>query len=205
MDKREFLRLLRPLSKRMLINNAIYCLFASLAAAGVVAMCLSYASLWFPVPFVTHLILYIFLAGIGAGIIISIFLLPSLKKVIAVADGLGLKERVVTAWQLREVASTVADLQREDTRKAVINTDFKKLYTLKFPVRPIAALATSALLIAVSFAVPGNAREDPRRIEVLMSEAKEQMEALEKVGKDLEKNNALGEKELDKKIGRAHV
>ena len=52
-------------------NNALYCLFVSLAAAGIVAVCLSYVSLWLPVPFLVRRIFFIFLAGLTAGVCIQ--------------------------------------------------------------------------------------------------------------------------------------
>lgn len=158
---------------------------------------MSYVSLWLPIPFLTRMILQIFLAGMAAGGLISVFLPPGLKSLISTADSLGLKERVITAWQLREDESCVAGLQREDARQAILNADFKRLYPLRFPVRPAILLAVFALLISVSYMMPGPARDDARRIEALKREVKEQTEPFKKVEENLEKKDTLTEKELE--------
>ena len=121
-----------------------------------------------------------------------------MKNLITTADSLGLKERVITAWQLREDESLVAKLQREDARQVILHADFKKLYPLRFPTKFAIAFAASVLLVAASFAIPGYARDDAGRMEALKDEVKEQRSDLEKVEENLKKNDALTEKELEK-------
>lgn len=198
MVEKEFFTILRPLRKRMHANKGLYWLFALLTAAGAAGVFLSYAALWFPVPFLTCFIFRIYFTGMAVGIVISIFLPPGMKSLIKTADSLGLKERVITAWQLREDESRIAMLQREDARQAVLNADFKRLYPVRFPVKLAIAFAATVLLILASFSISGFARDEARMAERLKSEVSKQSGSFKKVTEELKKNDSLTEKELEK-------
>jgi hypothetical protein len=182
----------------MHLNSALYCLFACLAAAGGINAILAYISLWLPVPYLARIILFVYIGFAASGLSISIFLFPGKERLIAAADALGLKERVVTAWQLRQDGSALASLQRQDTVKAARNTDFKRLYPLRFPVKPGLALAAAILLTLASFTIPGFAREEAEYIERLRDEVGEQVEKLDAVKKELENSGTLTARELEK-------
>lgn len=182
----------------MHLNNGLYCFFACLAAAGVIAAILAYVSLWLPVPYLLRSIFYIYLACAATGVLISVFLGPGVKSLIKTADALGLKERMVTAWQLQQEDSPIARLQRQDTWKAVSSTDFRRLYPIRFPTKLAMTLAIALVLTSISFAIPGFARETAEQIEDLQNEVDKQLEKLEKVRNELEKNEDLTEKELEK-------
>ncbi len=195
---KDILRLLRPLRIRMHINTGLFLFFAFLVAAGTVSTLLAYASLWIPIPYLIRYIFYMYFAFAVAGIIVSLFAVPGTKNIIRTADALGLKERVTTAWQLKDDKSIIAQLQREDTFKAVSETDFKSLYPVRFPVKPAAVFAALLILTSVSFMIPGNARKTAGQIEQLQDAVKEQIEKIEKVEKELAENEALEEEELKK-------
>ncbi len=182
----------------MHLNNGLRCLFVCLAAAGGISAVLAYVSLWLPVPYLLRAIFLLSLGFTVLGLLVSIFLFPAKESLIKAADALGLKERVVTAWQLRQDGSAVALLQRQDTVKAVRSMDFKSSYRLRFPVKPALVLAAGVLLTSASFLIPGPARERAGFLEKLQNEAGEQVKKLDAVKKTLEKSGKLTDSELRK-------
>ncbi|HHV98962.1 MAG TPA: hypothetical protein GXX36_05855 [Clostridiaceae bacterium] len=195
---KDILRLLKPLRNRMHLNTGLFLFFACLTAAGAVATVLAFASLWIPVPHLVRLILYVYAAFAVAGILISAFAVPRTKDLIKTADALGLKERLTTAWQLQDDNSIIAQLQRMDTFKTVSETNFKSLYPIRFPIKLVAALVAFMILTSVSFIIPGHAREIARQTEQLQNVVNEQLKKIEKIEKELVKNEELDEAELEK-------
>ncbi len=203
MEIREIIRMLKPLRTRMHLNNGLICFIACLCAGSIAAMVLAYISLWVPVPFLIRRIGEIYAGFAVLGILISLFLVPRTRSVIDTADGLGLKERLITAWQLRKEDSIVALLQRQDTMKAVAGTDFIKLYPLRFPLKLVIVLAASLVLTSVTFVLPSYAREDSKKAEKLQTVVEQQLEEIKKVQEELRNNENLRETDLKKILEEA--
>lgn len=198
MDFKEIIRKLKTLKRRMHFNTGLRCLFTCLAAGGALSAITAFISLWFPVPWLMRIILYIWLAAFITGTAISLFLSPGLKRLIKTADALGLKERVVTAWYLRQEATPIALLQRDDAFKAVSAADFRKTYPIRFPVRTAAVFAVAALSAMVFAVIPGPTKVQAALIETLAEKVDEHLDRLEALKADIEKNGGLTEKELEK-------
>jgi flagellar motility protein MotE (MotC chaperone) len=198
MNIRDIIKMLRPLRNRMYVNSGLFRLLACLCAGGAAGMLLAYASLWIPVPFLMRSLLYIYGASAAAGIIISAVSVPRTKLLIETADTLGLKERLITAWQLQTEDTVIARLQRRDAVNAVSSADFKRLYPIRFPLKLGAVLGACLALTSVSFFIPAYARETAGQIEKLQSVVEVQLEELEKVSEELKNNGDLKQAELDR-------
>lgn len=203
MDIRDIYRALRPLKNRMHINNAVRCVFISLAAASGAFLILSLAALFTPVPFFWRVVLYIYLAALLLASILSLLLRPGNINVMKTGDSLGLKERLITAQQLKDDASPIAEIQRHDALKAAASLDYKRLYPLKFPkLEAMTALMLTVLAIGL-FLVPSGTKEDAIRMENIRAEIEEQAKRLEEEKEELKKKQGLSEeklKEIDKKL-----
>jgi len=200
MNIRDIIKMLRPLRNRMHVNSGLYRLTVCLCIGAAAGMLLAYASLLTPVPFLIRNILHIYALSAIAGIIISAFSGPRTKGLLETADALGLKERLITAWQLQEEETVIAKLQRRDTVKAVYSTDFRKLYPVRFPAKLGAVILACLLLTTVSFFIPAYARESAGQIEKLQNEVEKQVEELEKISEELKDNDDLKQAELDKAL-----
>lgn len=198
MNIKDIIKMLRPLRNRIHINSGLYRLTVCLCMGAAAGMLLAYVSLLTPVPFLTRTILYIYAVSAIAGIIISAFSGPRSKGLIDTADALGLKERLITAWQLRDEESTIARLQRRDAINIVSSTDFRKLYPIRFPAKLGAVLLACLTLTTVSFFIPAYARETAEQIEKLQNEVEKQVEELEKISEELKANGDLEQADLDK-------
>ena len=200
---RDIIKMLRPLRNRMQVNSGLFRLLACLCIGGAAGMLLAYASLWMPVPFLMRSILYIYCVSAIAGIVISIFSVPRTKGLIEAADALGLKERLITAWQLKEEDTVIAELQRRDTIEAVSSANFKRLYPIRFPAKLGIVLGACIVLTSVSFIIPAYARETAEQIEKLQGVVEEQLVELEKVSEELKYNGDLEQAELDRILEEA--
>jgi len=179
MDIKNINKALRPLKSRIHFERAVKLLIYMLSAAGLAVLILAIASLFVVVPFVRIKMLEILSAVFLAGVFAGLFLVPSQKKVIITADSLGLKERVVTAWYLKDDNSTISLLQREDTKATLEKTNLKKAYKIKIPK---ALFISMLFIIAAAFLVsyiPGKASGDTRLMESLITEMEKQEDKLE--------------------------
>jgi len=198
MNIKEILKALKPLKNRMHLNISIICVFISISAAGAITTILSYLSLLKPIPYLLKWIFYIYAVFTVLGMMMSIFLRPGNQSLIRTADALGLKERLVTAWELQENDTKIAQLQRQDTFKKVLETDFKSLYPIRFPKRLATTIAVFLVFTIISFFIPGPAKGNAAQIEKLQETIDKQLSEIEKVTESLKKNSQLKEAELQK-------
>ncbi len=190
---------LRPLKRKIHFFKGMNIFLAALTAAGAVCLVLAFLSLYFVIPFVQTKLLYILAGSIVLSIIVSFFLFPSRKQVMIAADSLGLKERVITAWYLREDASPVAELQRQDTKNLLMNNHLHRAYKINIPKRLyIPAVLLVAAAFSISF-VPGKVYRQTQSREALINEMKAQENVLEeKVKEEAKKHPEMSEEQLKK-------
>lgn len=196
MDINDIYKSVKPLKNRIHINMAVISLFTGLTAAGGLSFILAYLALAIPIPFLLKTIIIIYVTAVTASLVVSIFLRPGNLKVFKVADSLGLKERLITAYELREDRHPLSRIQRYDALKAVSKADFKSLYAIRFPKYQGLASLALALLIAMSFAIPAPSREKAAGIESLLADIKKQAEKVDQERKELSKKANLSDKEL---------
>lgn len=198
MDTKNIISALRPLKRKIHLERAVKLFLYLLFAAGLAALILAMVSLIAVVPFVCMKMIAILAAVFPAGFIAALFLVPSQRKVIITADSLGLEERVITAWYLKDDNSPVSRLQKEDTVEALKKTDLKEAYKLKIPKElyiPVLAIITAAFLVSY---IPGNTAHETRLRESLIAEMEKQEEMLEKELEKQDKDHpGMSEKQLE--------
>ncbi|MGG1660761.1 hypothetical protein [Brevibacillus sp. NRS-1366] len=110
----ELQSLLEPIRKRLKLHVFIRQLTVfGLWGMGGSVLALLLARLW-PIPYYLWIACALFLLSVLGGGLSVIWRQPTLLQSARVADGNGLAERVVTAWENRKNHSTVAKMQRED-------------------------------------------------------------------------------------------
>lgn len=198
MNIKEILKTLKPLKNRIHLNIILLCVFTSISAAGAITTVLSYLSLLISIPYLLRWIIYIYAAFTVLGIMISVFLRPRKHTLIRTADTLRLKERLVTAWELQNEETKIAQLQRQDTFRKVLETDFKSLYPIKFPKKFAMVITAFIVLTTISFFIPGTAKGSAAQIEKLQDTIDKQLKELEKVTEEFKENSQLKETDLQK-------
>ncbi|MCR4436783.1 MAG: hypothetical protein QHH06_14265 [Clostridiales bacterium] len=196
MDMEYIYKSIKSLKNRMHLNNAVLSLMWGLAAASGTAFFLACLSLFVPVPFVMRILAGVYLFAVLLSLTAALFLRPGNLAVIKAADALGLKERLITAYELKDDGSPLSRVQRYDALKAASQTNFKALYAIKFPKYQGLACVVLALLTLLCLALPSGAREKAAGMENLANEVKKQAENIDKERKELSKKAILSDKKL---------
>ena len=197
MEINEIFRAIRPLKRRIHLNNAIICWTYAFIFAGALSLLLSGASLFVPVLFINKKIMAVYLSIILISLVISLFLGPKTEKTIQTADSLGLKERLITAFQLRNEEGSIVEMQRKDALKALANVDFRALYSLKIPIKKILIGFVLLIMVFVTLLIPTSAKERAENNEGVINETKAQAEKIDEKRKEIEKSSDVSDKKLD--------
>ncbi|HEY8499951.1 MAG TPA: hypothetical protein VIL89_04975, partial [Clostridia bacterium] len=192
-------RKLYSLKRKMHFCIWLKALFFSLAAAGVLALLVSFLSLFIVIPFVRIKLLYTLAAGAAVSVIAAVILTPRKRQVLIAADSLGLNERVITAWYLKNDDSPVAELQRRNMKAAVDAIDFKKEYKADIRYRFLIAAVVLFLSAYIVSIFPGRVERQTLIREALITEMKKQEKNIEeKLDEQKEKHPELTEDQLKK-------
>lgn len=190
---------LYSLKRKMHFCIWLKALFFFLAASGALALLVSVFSLFIVIPFVRIKLIYIIAAGAALSLIAAVILTPRKRQVLITADSLGLNERVITAWYLKDDTSPVAELQRRDMEMAVDAIDIKRKYKADIRYQLlITALVLFCLACAVSF-FPGRVGRQTLIRESLITEMKKQEKNIEeKLNEQKEEHPELTDEQLKK-------
>ncbi|HEX9061112.1 MAG TPA: hypothetical protein VF941_13105 [Clostridia bacterium] len=185
-----------PLKNRMHVNILIMSVAIGFMAGGAGTMVLSSLAVFFSVTYLVEKLLLIFSSCIFAAVIAALFLRPSNLKTIKKADSLGLQERLITSFELKDDDSFIAKIQRLDALKIAKSSDFKALYPLRFPIK-ICIIGVLLLIITVStFLVPSKPRETAKAAEKLHEEILKESKKLEKAKDDINKKPGIPKEKL---------
>lgn len=191
------MKALRPLKTKIYLERAIRILLTALIISGFISFILAAVSLFTVIPFVRYRILVITGAGLLLSVFASLFFVPGAEKVIITADSLGLKERVITAWYLVDDNSEIAELQRQDTKKALDSMNIASAYKLKIDRRLYiipACIITAAFLLTF---IPGRVSGETKIRESLIREMNKTEKAIkEEIEKQTQKNPEISEEQL---------
>lgn len=197
MGVKDIFKAVRPLSRRIHLNNAFLCWTYAFIFAGVISFVLSFIALFFPIAFVETKLVGIYSVIILLALATSVFLGPKPQKTIKIGDSLGLKERLVTAHQLQHEDTPIAKMQREDALKAIVNADFKALYPIQIPILKMFIGIAILILILVTLVIPTGAKEKAGEAEGIINETKDQAKKLDEERKGIEKSSVLSDKKLN--------
>ncbi|MDP4092320.1 MAG: hypothetical protein Q8920_03075, partial [Bacillota bacterium] len=203
MDIKDIYKSIRPLKNKMHLNNAILCITTAFLAAGCICAVLAYTALLFPVTYLWQTIIKVYAASIALSLVTALFLRPGNIKAMKKADSLGLKERLITAYELRDDSNPLSILQRKDALKEASEMNYRKLYSLKLPKKYVMAALALVFLIGASFLIPSPAKDKAYSAELLKKEITKQAEKLDSERKALNKSSSLSDKvlsQLNKKI-----
>lgn len=190
---------LYSLKRKMHFCNWLKALFLLLAASGAFALLLSFLSLFIVIPFVRLKLLYILAAGAALSVIAAVILTPGKRQVLITADSLGLSERVITAWYLKDDESPVAELQRSDMAAAIDAIDLKREYKADIRYRFLIAAVVLFLSAYIVSIFPGRVERQTLIREALITEMKKQEKNIEeKLDEQKEKHPELTEDQLKK-------
>ena len=197
LDIKEIFKAIKPLKRRIHLNNAFLCWAYGFILAGGLSLLVSSAALFFPIPFVKDKLIGIYFIVILLSLVVSLFLGPKTVKTLQIADSLGLKERLITAYHLQNEKGTIVEMQRRDAIKALSGVDFRKLYSLKVPVLKILIGFTLLLMVFITSLIPTGAKEKAGTKEDIINETKKQAEKIDQKRKEIKKSSMVSDKKLE--------
>ncbi|WHH59929.1 hypothetical protein [Petroclostridium sp. X23] len=187
----EVYHVLRPLRRRIYLNNLINCLLIGLCVGVGIGAVLGIASIFISIPFILSKSIIVLLICIGVSFVASIFFIPGYKITAQMGDKLGLEERLTTALEFQDEHSPVAKIQRFDTIKIAKSVDFKKLYPLKTDKKKLAVTVCMLFIALISLIIPSDHKVTARQQENVRTEIKKQAEQIQKEQKRIASNNEL--------------
>lgn len=196
MDINDIYKSIRPLKNRIHLSKAVLCLSWGLTAAGAASLALALSAFFLPVPFILRDISVICAASIAASLVVSVFFRPGNLKAMKVADSLGLKERLVTAYELRDSLEPISRIQRYDALKALSKANPASKYAIRFPRYQALASLVLIAVTALTLSIPSPSKEKAAVMENVLSEVKKQAEKIDQERKELGKKANLSEKKL---------
>ncbi len=194
---RDISRALKPLKNRIHVNRMLYLTAWGIVAAGAASLAVSAVSLFLPVPFLGYIILSVYCALPVISLAVSLFLRPDILKTIRIADSMGLKERLITSYELRESDDPLARAQRQDALKAVSQVDFKSLYKINIPKFQYIAGALLLVLVVLSLLIPSVSRQRASRTEAFIKEKNQQIEEISRQREELSKKSDISPQKLE--------
>lgn len=151
------------------------------AAGGILGMLCELASLIWPFYYVHLAAALCFAIGLLAGIGYAVYRRADMRQAAMRLDSFGLKERMVTAYELREQGSELARMQRRD---ACSHFD-RVRERIRIPLLPdwrhiLALLLSAAVVLAMSF-IPSPVRDRAQLRHQVQEKAGEEQEELEEL------------------------
>lgn len=190
MDIKKYLReQIKKCRNRMNLAKSIDCGILFAAAGGVVGMLCELFSLVRPF-YYAHLAAGLcFVAGFLAGISYAVYRRADMSQAARRLDSFGLKERMITAYELMDAGAEeedLAELQRQDTM-----LHYNRLRDqIKIPLWPdrrhVLALVLSAALVVILGILPSPVRERAGLRHQVQEQAKEELKELEELVDALE-------------------
>lgn len=156
------------------------------AAGGIMGMLCELASLIWPFYYVHLAAALCFLIGLLAGIGYAIYRRADMRQAAMRLDSFGLKERMVTAYELMDRKNELAEMQRQDAFSHYNRVRER----IRIPLLPnwrhiLALLLSAAVVLGMSF-IPSPVRERAQLHHQVQEKAREEQEELEELLEALE-------------------
>lgn len=212
LDKK-LIELLKPLRIRFYFSKLMIYSLYSLLGFSAVLLVLMILSKIMPITFIWTKITIALVLSLLLGIGWSLYNFPSYYDTARLVDEFGLKERTITALELKGNDTRLAELQKKDAVNSLVNEEIKK----KIFIKPSMKIAIITMVMIFSSIIVGFINT-PSNEKALIKEKnkqiiKNEIEKIEKVEKELkeEKQLTLEEKkqienmlkELKKKLDKS--
>lgn len=192
----ELYNALKPLRIRMSINRAINSFLTGMCIGAAFAVIMTMIRLFTPIPFISDKIAIGVGISLAASLFAALIMIPDYKATAAQGDQLGLKERLLTAFELRQQEDPIAKIQRFDAVKAAQSINFREAYPIKADIRKIIVLASLVALTVIALMIPTPSTEIAKQREKVKKEINKQVERIQKERKQLTSNRELTELQL---------
>lgn len=210
---KEFLKLLRPLKFKIIIEQAINCLIISLILGFSLNIAFILISKF---TFIQNLTLKVGL-NFGFSFLIGLIILfikkPTPENLAAAADFLGFDERFITTYELLKTRSDYTIIQKlaiDDGLEKASNANFIKLYKLKIDTKKYMALSLLIIITIVCLFIPTFKADEINKQIIITEKVNKEIEKLDKIStetktKEIKKSITELKKELKKAKSEAQA
>lgn len=131
------------------------------------------------------------------GVVIGIMKTPNLEKSALKADEKGLRERVVTAYDLCGKEDYFSVLQKQNAWGMICHFPIRKNFPLHIDIRAVVLLALFCFGFCVLSILPAKTKEQAKAEHEIIKESKEQIKKVNDVLKNIEKISELSEQKKE--------
>lgn len=198
---KEFLKSLRPLKQKLLIERCInYFIIGITISLILCTITIVLSKFVFISNFKNKLFTYILL-GLAFGIFMIIFKRPDIYEIAKIGDTLGFKERFITAIELSNSNDTMYSLVLKDAIEQAKSANFNSLYKINISSKKYIALTVALIATVVSGFIPVIEADKINKQANLEQTVNDKLEETDELSKQIE-NNKLKEqlKELSKEL-----
>lgn len=198
---KEFLKSLRPLKQKLLIERCInYFIIGITISLILCTITIVLSKFVFISNFKNKLFIYILL-GLVFSIFMIIFKRPDIYEVAKIGDTLGFKERFITAIELSNSNDTMYLLVLKDAIEQAKSANFNSLYKINISSKKYIALIVALIATVVSGFIPVIETDKINKQANLEQIVNDKLEEIDELSKQIE-NNKLKEqlKELSKEL-----
>lgn len=198
---KEFLKSLRPLKQKLLIERCInYFIIGITISLILCTITIVLSKFVFISNFKNKLFIYILL-GLVFSIFMIIFKRPDIYEVAKIGDTLGFKERFITAIELSNSNDTMYLLVLKDAIEQAKSANFNSLYKINISSKKYIALIVALIATVVSGFIPVIEADKINKQASLKQTVNDKLEEIDELSKQIE-NNKLKEqlKELSKEL-----
>ncbi len=149
-----------------------------MAVGSAVALAMSVAAHFVVFPFVMRWMLIVLGTSCGIGLLIGLVRYPRTWEVLKLSDSYGLKERLMTSWQLVEDKSEEAELQRKETLSFIDGRRLGRSYRWNLKYRYMIGSVLAVLLAFGLFFIQSPAKREAEEREAFKNELLEEKEEL---------------------------
>lgn len=193
MEKKEILRYMKKVQKRVFLREAAQLLLVYLSFGLGIGILINVISLLVPFYRAWELALGAVLLLFLAGICFSMIRFPGKKKAACLLDGKGLQERVTTALEQMEDDSEIVRLQRRDTVQRLQDFSVKESFPLQVELKKLLVLFGLFSIFTATALLPSKAKEEAVKRHELSEQANAQVQRAEEFKKLLDTEKELKE------------
>lgn len=197
--------IVKKVKRKIIIKMLIEYVLISITCGIIACILLAIIAHITPITFLYIKSAYILSISVLIGIVYLLFHIPDNTYTAKIIDKQGLKERTITALELMESNNPYAKIEIEDTYSHLKKLNLKRLISFKPPTKKLMVCVSTFIILILIVAIPNRHRNIIEEKEKMHIVKKEEKKEIEKIKKEIKKDNYLTEeekKELEKEIAK---
>ena len=200
---RELYSTVKPLKRKMNMNNFINVVILGFISGGILAVGLCIYALLMPVTFLLMKVVTLYVFCFISSAIIAFFIRPKIKDVFLKADSFGLEERMITAYELIEREDAVTKIQRNNAYATAKERNLSKEYSFSIKWKALISSCVFLVMAVFIYFTPSFSKIEAQKQEEVFNKINSEIKKIEKEHKKVEETSKISEakkEEINKKM-----